>query len=638
MEHRYWAKQSPNLVQYPFGLHLVDLSLIGDILKRRWPQLEANGMCSVQELADMLKLLFNAARREEPGTELVPFSSDLLPLPSSLSQQINFPQNTELVAQWSALSSGHRGGGSNVTRSALRMVLHDLQQIPAAVCEGKAFEQLENAIHSCFQGVLTSGISEQMFFSWLQSEPQILSWLPTLYRVSATEAITHQAKCSICKRFPITGFRYQCLKCLNYDLCQVCFFTDQTNKRHKSSHPVMEHCTQTSMKENLKLFVRTVRNNLLTARCKRKEARRRAALITVRTGYRPAENRGCHVEEPPSLPSASHNLRGWCRSDDEPWGLGPAAGYGAKVSKAQQTDPSALGESRWRPGATLTRTGKIDMNSKCDAPMRRELRDTRAIIGELQQEKWFLEQQLQWWKWKAQSSDSAPTEEKQCSLKEKIAAISAQNQCLQQELQPLRQLLQLHQQTQGGLSQRGARHSVKDLEPPGEVDAIAPPRGHGKRSPGKEKEQQAARAKGGWDEISSTGKSILSESRLPPVVGLNLTNKSEGRWCLREPSNHREGLVAVEDTGCIIIQRTDLARAPQPVTVGSLTQQANLPDEGEDEEEELHQLVEKLKDALSLKVKAGHCSIVKQELLNAAEHVGETLSQLVSQVATPVLP
>uniref|UniRef100_A0A4W3H519 EF-hand domain-containing protein n=1 Tax=Callorhinchus milii TaxID=7868 RepID=A0A4W3H519_CALMI len=54
-------------VQKLCQLHLVDLSLIGDILKRRWPQLEANGMCSVQELADMLKLLFNAARREEPG-------------------------------------------------------------------------------------------------------------------------------------------------------------------------------------------------------------------------------------------------------------------------------------------------------------------------------------------------------------------------------------------------------------------------------------------------------------------------------------------------------------------------------------------------------------------------------------------
>ena len=31
----------------------------------------------------------------------------------------------------------------------------------------------------------------------------------------------HQAKCNICKECPIVGLRYRCLKCFNFDLCQV---------------------------------------------------------------------------------------------------------------------------------------------------------------------------------------------------------------------------------------------------------------------------------------------------------------------------------------------------------------------------------------------------------------------------------
>ena len=36
--------------------------------------------------------------------------------------------------------------------------------------------------------------------------------------------------------------RYQCLKCLNYDLCQNCFFVGLSTKGHKPKHPVQEYC------------------------------------------------------------------------------------------------------------------------------------------------------------------------------------------------------------------------------------------------------------------------------------------------------------------------------------------------------------------------------------------------------------
>lgn len=56
--------------------------------------------------------------------------------------------------------------------------------------------------------VLSPAIKEEKFLSWLQSEPPILLWLPTCYRLSATEMATHPARCRICRNFPITGLRY----------------------------------------------------------------------------------------------------------------------------------------------------------------------------------------------------------------------------------------------------------------------------------------------------------------------------------------------------------------------------------------------------------------------------------------------
>jgi len=33
-------------------------------------------------------------------------------------------------------------------------------------------------------------------------------WLPVMHRFAAAETAKHQAKCSVCKEFPIAGFRY----------------------------------------------------------------------------------------------------------------------------------------------------------------------------------------------------------------------------------------------------------------------------------------------------------------------------------------------------------------------------------------------------------------------------------------------
>ena len=45
------------------------------------------------------------------------------------------------------------------------------------------------------------------FLEWLRMEPQSLVWVPVMHRMAAAESAKHQAKCNICKAFPIIGFR-----------------------------------------------------------------------------------------------------------------------------------------------------------------------------------------------------------------------------------------------------------------------------------------------------------------------------------------------------------------------------------------------------------------------------------------------
>lgn len=135
----------------------------------------------------------------------------------------------------------------------LGLLLHDCIQVPRQLGEVAAFggSNIEPSVRSCFEraGVnqngelLETSIEAQHFLGWLQHEPQSLVWLPVMHRLAAAESAKHQAKCNICKEYPIVGFRYRCLKCFNFDMCQTCFFLGKNAKNHKLTHPMHEYCT-----------------------------------------------------------------------------------------------------------------------------------------------------------------------------------------------------------------------------------------------------------------------------------------------------------------------------------------------------------------------------------------------------------
>ena len=100
-------------------------------------------------------------------------------------------------------------------------------------------------------------------------------WLPVLHRFAAAESARHQAKCNICKANPILGFRYRCLKCFNFDMCQDCFFAGKggTYKNHKMAHPMQEYCTTTTSGEDMKDFTKLLKNKFKSKKYFKKHSR-----------------------------------------------------------------------------------------------------------------------------------------------------------------------------------------------------------------------------------------------------------------------------------------------------------------------------------------------------------------------------
>lgn len=192
-----------------------------------------------------------------------------------------------------------------ISSKSFTSFLEDMIQLPDLLQESGLFGQdVAPAVASCMQmnsgGV---GISDDMFYSWLLREPQTLVWLPTFHRTAASESVKHESKCNICKSCPIVGFRYKCLLCFNFDMCQNCFFTGRTRKNHKLKHPIQEYCIKTSSKEDTKAFFKTMRNKV--SKKHRQKAKQKYLPLMSENQY--CQNNWSVRAEPP-IPDVHRNL------------------------------------------------------------------------------------------------------------------------------------------------------------------------------------------------------------------------------------------------------------------------------------------------------------------------------------------
>ncbi|KAL5009782.1 hypothetical protein ScPMuIL_012087 [Solemya velum] len=188
----------------------------------------------------------------------------------------------------------------------LGLLLHDCMQLPRQLGEVAAFggSNIEPSVRSCFQkGNGKAEIEAAHFLDWLKMEPQSLVWLPVMHRLAAAESVKHQAKCNMCKEFPIIGFRYRCLRCFNFDVCQNCFLAGRKTKTHKLSHPMQEYCTATTSGEDVRDFSRVLKNKFKSKRFFKKHSR---------LGYLPVQTvlEGDILESPSPSPqhSISHDM------------------------------------------------------------------------------------------------------------------------------------------------------------------------------------------------------------------------------------------------------------------------------------------------------------------------------------------
>lgn len=153
-----------------------------------------------------------------------------------------------------------------VNRNILVHFIRDVIMIPAHLLEDSSFLTNNDetaAASSCleFSGGHPS-IRANDFVSWMMNEPKFIVWLPTMHRLAASETVKHEAKCSVCKMFPIVGLRFRSLKDFSTDFCQACYFSQKTTKNHKITHPVKEYCFATTTGDDVKDFAKVIRNKV----------------------------------------------------------------------------------------------------------------------------------------------------------------------------------------------------------------------------------------------------------------------------------------------------------------------------------------------------------------------------------------
>ncbi|CAH0384103.1 unnamed protein product [Bemisia tabaci] len=284
-------------VQKRMCLDLLSVDRAVEVFDSHGLRAQNDRLLSVSDMVSILASIYELLAADHPSRVNVPLCLD------SSSQLSKDWSSTSVVIQnlFRLIADPNR----LVDQRKLGLLLHDCIQLPRQLGEVAAFggSNIEPSVRSCFlkAGKDVPAIEAVHFLSWLQAEPQSIVWLPVSHRLAAAETARHQAKCNICKEYPIVGFRYRCLKCFNFDMCQNCFFSGKKGKNHKLTHPMQEYCTATTSGEDVRDFTRALRNKFKSKRYFKKHPR---------VGYLPVQTvlEGDALESPAPSPHHSNTL------------------------------------------------------------------------------------------------------------------------------------------------------------------------------------------------------------------------------------------------------------------------------------------------------------------------------------------
>ncbi|MCJ8729933.1 hypothetical protein PDJAM_G00111720 [Pangasius djambal] len=489
-----------------------------------------------------------------------------------------------------AVSCSRRQGTEDafVSRAGLRNLLGNLSQVPAVVQESHLFGSVEAAIQSCFTGVISGRAGEEHFVSWLQSEPRLLLWLSTLYRLSVSEAVQHRVRCHACKAFPIIGLRYRCLKCLNVHLCQNCFLTKKCTRKHKPSHPVLEYCTQPSWKESVASLASSARHVLLPRRYTRRVTERRRPLIT---GSNEETRDSAHVSGLQQQECAD-NLEGLDIAVSEnvpppPSPPPPPPPLQLNMeSKSLQTDESDTQPQR-----------KMSL-------LQKDLSITQDAMKDLQRDKGLLEKEFQVWRVTAQS-DHDSLQDRCTELEATMEALIQHNQQLEQELGQVRHALSVRGRDDFGSDIHTTPPQQHSRDDTSEKQITEPESPASYTSSTTEKDQETAtgevREREQQVEEEETVNQVQEEGHTDVVVTENCVTETKKKVQLfgeseqeqeeeEEPHLYRQELIGNDTT-----------------LDGSVVVEDSGKDNSDEEEEELCDLVQRLHGAL-LSTPTGKCT------------------------------
>ncbi|XP_028621658.1 dystrotelin [Grammomys surdaster] len=501
---------------------------------------------------------------------------------------------------------------ARMTRRVLRALLTDLQQIPTVVGESCTLCPVESAIHSCFRGVLSSGIKEEKFLSWAQSEPPVLLWLPTCYRLSASETVTHPVRCSVCRTFPITGLRYRCLKCLDFDICELCFLTGLHKKSHQKSHTVMEDCVQMSATENTKLLFRSLRNNL-------PQRRQRAGAV----------GREWLLDQLASRNSANHRQARLCIQYK-----GPKAPVYASSTRAVETAATKPTRVLCQRPSPLRASDNPDHQTIVN--IKNELWRTRDSISALHKERRLLRKQLRRYKDKLQGTYTLQ-EEQNCRFETKIQELTTNQDNLWTKLQQMRRDLQALLQPfhPSSSPQTIVSKIVHSLPEDGlwEGNDSSCIRSVTRESPEWEPLPNSAQVDRNHKCQASSGKA-LPGSESPEIILQSTRKQSHPQKMLRKvcsfPSVHQEEL---QDN--LQIPPTEVNSSAQ--TPSARKEMDRFSEKRNNlEDEELQTLLPRLLGAFDLDSPTSLQPLVDMELYGRAEQVCRAFSALVDEITLPI--
>ncbi|XP_027139805.1 dystrobrevin beta isoform X3 [Larimichthys crocea] len=244
-------------IQKRCNLHLIDIyNVIEAVRDAGLNAVELNAGISVTRLENLVSSLFNQLSKRLPTTHTInPRESTALLVEFLLAAVDSEPDSRLTVLSVKAMLAMLCGGklidklryvfsqvsdsSGVLLQSKFDAFLREALKLPTTVHEGPSFGYTNNIARSCFPQ--QKRVMLNMFLDITADPPQCLVWLPLMHRLANVEHVYHPVTCSYCRGNGMTGFRYRCLRCRGYQLCQNCFWRGNASGSHSNQHQMKEH-------------------------------------------------------------------------------------------------------------------------------------------------------------------------------------------------------------------------------------------------------------------------------------------------------------------------------------------------------------------------------------------------------------